>query len=244
MPPLLKQQTRTLHISLAGLPAMLIVFAATGLLRGLQDTRTPLLVAGLGFVANAGLNAILIYGLDLGIAGSALGTVIAQWGMVAVYLLVIHRHIREHSASWKLVTLREVSVSGGWLFVRTAGLRAALLITVAAAAAHGTEVTAAYQVIFTLFSILSFALDALAIAAQALIGKALGAGQRLFAKAIISRTVRFGLLASAVLSVLSDRSVPHHRTRFYLGPGSAGCDSLVSRDSRSISADRGSCVRA
>lgn len=191
-----------LAISLAGLPAMLIVFAATGLLRGLQDTRTPLLVAGLGFVANAGLNAILIYGLDLGIAGSALGTVIAQWGMVAVYLLVIHRHIREHSASWKLVTLREVSVSGGWLFVRTAGLRAALLITVAAAAAHGTEVTAAYQVIFTLFSILSFALDALAIAAQALIGKALGAGQRLFAKAIISRTVRFGLLASAVLSVL------------------------------------------
>src|SRR5665647_440053 len=74
-----------LGISMFGLPAMLLVFAATGLLRGLQDTRTPLWVAGIGFAANILLNLLFIYGLGIGIAGSAIGTVIAQWGMVTVY---------------------------------------------------------------------------------------------------------------------------------------------------------------
>ena len=62
-----------LGISMWGLPAMLIVFAATGLLRGMQDTVTPLWIAGLGFAANALLNWLFIYGLGWGIAGSAGG---------------------------------------------------------------------------------------------------------------------------------------------------------------------------
>ncbi|HKH07371.1 MAG TPA: MATE family efflux transporter, partial [Agromyces sp.] len=76
-----------LTISMAGLPAMLVVFAATGLLRGLQDTRTPLWVAGVGFAVNIVLNYLFIYVAGWGIAGSAFGTVIAQWGMVVVYLV-------------------------------------------------------------------------------------------------------------------------------------------------------------
>ena len=83
-----------LRISALGIPAMLIVLAATGVLRGLQDTRTPLYVALGGFTANAGLNAALVYGAGLGIAGSAWGTVIAQNGMAAVYLFVVVRGAR------------------------------------------------------------------------------------------------------------------------------------------------------
>ena len=66
-----------LTISWWGLPGMLLVLAATGVLRGLQDTVTPFVVAGVGFGANAGLNAVLIYGLGWGLIGSAIGTVIA-----------------------------------------------------------------------------------------------------------------------------------------------------------------------
>lgn len=73
--------TTYLRISSLGIPAMLIVLAATGVLRGLQDTRTPLVVAVAGFGANLVLNLALVYGADLGIAGSAWGTVIAQWAM-------------------------------------------------------------------------------------------------------------------------------------------------------------------
>ena len=94
------QQADTyLAISMWGLPAMLVVFAATGLLRGMQDTVTPLWIAGCGFAANAGLNALFIYGLGWGIAGSALGTVFAQWAMVGAYAVVVGRLARRHDAS-------------------------------------------------------------------------------------------------------------------------------------------------
>ncbi len=98
--PDVAENARTyLAISMWGLPAMLVVFAATGLLRGMQDTVTPLWIAGLGFGANALLNAVFIYGFGWGIAGSAIGTVAAQWGMVGAYVLVARRLARRHAAS-------------------------------------------------------------------------------------------------------------------------------------------------
>ncbi|BDV32156.1 MATE family efflux transporter [Microbacterium terricola] len=183
-----------LELSMWGLPAMLIVFAATGLLRGLQDTVTPLWIAGLGFAANALLNALFIYGFGWGIAGSALGTVVAQWGMVAAYVVVVGRLAREHAASVlpQREGVRGSARSGGWLFVRTVSLRIALLATVAVAAGLGTDELAGWQVAFTIFSTAAFALDALAIAAQALIGKGLGAGDEPFVHRVLGRTVAWG----------------------------------------------------
>lgn len=197
------QAATYLAISCAGLPAMLVVFAATGLLRGLQDTRTPLYVAGIGFAANALLNWWFIYGLGWGIAGSAWGTVAAQWGMVLVYVAVVARHARRHGASpWpRRDGLGQAGRSGWWLFVRTIGLRAALMATVFAAAAHGTVTTAAYQIVFTVFSTAAFALDALAIAAQALIGDALGSRDAERARAVLSRTVFWGVACGAAMGL-------------------------------------------
>ncbi|MGK0722631.1 MATE family efflux transporter [Leucobacter sp. W1478] len=203
-PEVVDQATTYLAISCAGLPAMLVVFAATGLLRGLQDTRTPLYVAGIGFTANALLNWVFIYGLGWGIAGSAWGTVAAQWGMVAVYVVVVARHARTHGATaWpQRAGLRHAGRSGSWLFIRTIGLRAALLLTVGAAAAQGTVATAGYQVVFILFSTAAFALDALAIAAQALVGDALGARNPGRTRAILRRTVFWGLASGTVIGAL------------------------------------------
>ena len=199
-----------LSISCAGIPAMLVVFAASGLLRGLQDTRTPLAVAVIGFTANALLNWWFIYGLGFGIAGSAWGTVIAQWGMVAVYLVVITRHARAAGAGFRPRRdgLGHAGRSGGWLFVRTLGLRAALLATVFAATSHGTAATAGYQVVFTVFTTAAFALDALAIAAQALIGDALGARDAARARRIVRRTIFWGLVSGAVMGGLLAAASP------------------------------------
>ena len=74
-----------LRWSMPGLPALLAVLAATGVLRGLQDTVTPLVVAGVGFGANIGLNVALVYGLGWGVAGSAVGTSVVQWAMLVTY---------------------------------------------------------------------------------------------------------------------------------------------------------------
>ncbi|MGZ8804479.1 MAG: MATE family efflux transporter [Microbacterium sp.] len=198
-----------LGISMWGLPAMLIVFAATGLLRGMQDTVTPLWIAGLGFGANALLNWLFIYGFGWGIGGSAFGTVVAQWGMVAAYVVVIGRLARTHSASVRPQRegVRGSARSGGWLFLRTLSLRAALLATVFVATALGTEELAGWQVAFTIFSTAAFALDALAIAAQALIGKGLGAGDTGEVQRTLGRTVAwgawFGVIVGAVIGALS-----------------------------------------
>lgn len=203
------QANEYLVISMWGLPAMLIVFAATGLLRGMQDTMTPLWIAGLGFAANALLNWLFIYGLGWGIAGSAAGTVTAQWGMVAAYALVVRRLAARHSASLRAQRegLRHTATSGGWLFLRTVSLRVALLATVAVATGIGTEELAGWQIVFTIFSAAAFALDALAIAAQALIGKELGAGDEEQVRRVLARTVAwgawFGVVVGAVIAALS-----------------------------------------
>ena len=198
-----------LQLSMWGLPAMLIVFAATGLLRGMQDTVTPLWIAGIGFALNALLNALFIYGFGWGITGSAAGTVVAQWSMVGAYAFVIGRLARRHAASVlpQREGLRGSAASGGWLFLRTVSLRIAFLATVVVATALGTEELAGWQVAFTIFSTAAFALDALAIAAQALIGRGLGAGDEPFVRRVLGRTVAwgvwFGVVVGGVIAALS-----------------------------------------
>ncbi len=172
------QAVTYLHVSMLGLPAMLLVLAATGILRGLQDTRTPLVVATVGFAANIVLNVVLVLGLGLGIAGSALGTVIAQAGMAVATVLAVLRGTGGLGAGLRpdLAGIRAAFVTGVPLLVRTLALRAALLATTWAATALGDQPLAAHQVAMTLWSFLALALDALAIAAQALTGRGLGAG--------------------------------------------------------------------
>jgi len=86
-------------------------------------------------------------------------------------------------------------------------LRFALLATVAVATGLGTVELAGWQVAFTIFSTAAFALDALAIAAQALIGKGLGAEDRPLVRRVLGRTVAwgawFGVITGAIIGALS-----------------------------------------
>ncbi|WP_310728097.1 MATE family efflux transporter [Streptomyces sp. N2A] len=202
--------TTYLRISALGIPAMLMVLAATGLLRGLQDTRTPLYVAIGGFSANAALNVGLVYGAGLGIAGSAWGTVIAQCGMAAVYLTVVVRGARRHGASLRpdAAGIRASAQAGVPLLVRTLSLRAVLMIATAIAARLGDAEVAAHQIVITLWNLLAFALDAIAIAGQAIIGRYLGAGDRAGARAACRRMVQWGIASGLVLGLLVVLSRP------------------------------------
>ncbi|MCT6775466.1 MATE family efflux transporter [Streptomyces rubiginosohelvolus] len=193
-----------LRISILGIPAMLVVLAATGVLRGLQDTRTPLYVAIGGFTANAVLNVTLVYGAGLGIAGSAWGTVIAQAGMAAVYLVVVIRGARKHGASLRpdAAGIRASARAGVPLLIRTLSLRAVLMIATAVAARLGDVDIAAHQIILSLWSLTAFALDAIAIAGQAIIGRYLGADDEKGAREACRRMVEWGIGCGIVLGVL------------------------------------------
>jgi putative MATE family efflux protein len=198
-----------LRISSLGIPAMLVVLAATGVLRGLQDTRTPLYVAVAGFTANAGLNIALVYGAGLGIAGSAWGTVVAQNGMAAVYLIVVVRGARRQAgAGWRSVLrpdaagIRACARAGVPLLVRTVSLRAVLMIATAVAARLGDTEIAAHQITLTVWSLLAFALDAIAIAGQAIIGRYLGAEDPAGARAACVRMMQWGVACGVLLGLL------------------------------------------
>lgn len=168
--------TAYLRASAPGLPGMLIVYATTGTLRGLLDTRTPFVVATGGALLNVVVNAVLLYGVEMGVAGSGLGTAIAQTAMAVALAAPVVRAARSEGVG--LTPHRDglsASLGAGTpLLVRTLSLRVAILTTVWAATALGAVPLAAHQVVNSLWSFAAFALDALAIAAQALIGTALG----------------------------------------------------------------------
>ena len=209
-----------LRISLLGIPAMLLVLAGTGVLRGLQDTRTPLLVAVAGAVGNVVLNLALVYGLGLGIAGSALGTVIAQAMMALAFARVVVLGARRHQAAlrpdWPGV--RRSFGAGMPLVVRTVAMRVALVVATAVAATLGTAELAAYQVAFTTWTLLALVLDAVAIAAQALVGRALGADDVDGARSVTRRMVWWGVLAGVGLAVLVAATAPLYARLFTSDP--------------------------
>jgi putative MATE family efflux protein len=192
-----------LRISAVGLPSMFVVLAATGVLRGLLDTRTPLVVAVAASLVNIGLNLLLVYGLGLGIAGSAWGTVLAQTGAALALLVVVVRGARRHGAGLlpDLPGIRLAGRTGVPLVVRTLTLRAALLLTTYVATAQGATSIAAHQLAFTIWTFLTFALDALAIAAQAMTGKSLGAGDLEATATVTRRLVWWGVGSGVVFAV-------------------------------------------
>jgi putative MATE family efflux protein len=199
-----------LRWSMPGLAAMLLVFAGTGVLRGLQDTRTPLVVATAGFALNIALNWFLVYGLHLSVAGSAIGTSIAQWAMAAVYLVMVARNARRLGVplrpDWP--GIRSMTKVGSWLMLRTLSLRLAILVTVLVVTAQGAVNLAAHQLAMAIFSLLAFALDALAIAAQALIGKELGAANAQRARELTRIMIRWGAGFGVITGVLLAVAAP------------------------------------
>ncbi len=200
-----------LRISLLGAPGMLLVLAGTGNLRGLQNTRTPLLISVLANAVNVALNATFVLGLHWGIAGSAWGTVIAQNGAAVGYLAMVAAGARRAGvgAGFDLAGVRIAARAGAALVVRTLALQAVLLAATAIAASEGTDAIAAHQVAYRIWSLLAFALDAIAIAGQAITGKYLGAGDVAGARAATNRMVRWGIGCGTVfgLAVLAARPV-------------------------------------
>jgi len=207
--------TTYLRIAALGVTPLLLMLAATGVLRGLQDTRTPMVVAIGGNLLNIALNIALVYGADLGIAGSATGSVIAQVLAAAALIHVVGRAARREGASMRpdLPGIRAAARAGVALVIRTLTLRAALLVTTYAVTriADGDSQSvdlATNQIAFTLWSFLSFVLDAIAIAAQALTGRSLGAGERDQTRAITVRMVWWGVMVGVVVGVLLAATSP------------------------------------
>ncbi|MEZ0291393.1 MAG: MATE family efflux transporter, partial [Solirubrobacteraceae bacterium] len=198
-----------LRISALGAPAFMLASAGQGYLRGIGDLKTPLVILVVAHSVNVVLELLFVYGFGWGLAGSAWGTVIAQLGMGAAFFAVAYR------AGWQrpdLARMRALMRVGYEIAVRTTALLASFLVASAVLARVGSASLGAHQIAFQLFIFLALLLDALAIAAQVLVGRMLGAGDAAGARAAAVRmilwSVALGAAFGVVLLALGD-AIPH-----------------------------------
>lgn len=193
-----------LRIAIFGAPAILISLAGNGWMRGVQDTARPLRYVIAGFAVSALLCPTLVYGWfgmpRLGLAGSAVANLVGQWlaGLFFCHALLAERV----PLRIDVAVLRAQVVMGRDLVVRTLAFQACFVSAAAVAARFGAAAVAAHQVVLQLWSFLALVLDSLAIAAQALVGAALGAGQLAHARSVAWRVTIFSAVAAAVLAAV------------------------------------------
>ncbi|MDY6995910.1 MAG: MATE family efflux transporter [Actinomycetota bacterium] len=192
------------RIASLAVPAILVAAAGNGWMRGVQDTVRPLRYVVVGFALSAVLCPVLVFGWfgapELGLPGSAVANVVGQW--LAAVLFFRALIVEKVSLGLRPALLRAQLVMGRDLVLRTMAFQACFVSAGAVAARFGAAAVAAHQVVLQLWSFLALVLDSLAIAAQSLVGAALGAGQLTHAKSVAWRVTIFSAVAAAVLAAV------------------------------------------
>ncbi len=193
-----------MHIAIFGVPAILVSAAGNGWMRGVQDTMRPLRYVLVGFGTSAVLCPLLVYGWlglpRLELAGSAVANLVGQW--LAAVLFAGALLAEKVPLRVDVAVLRAQVVMGRDLVVRTLAFQACFVSAAAVAARFGAAAVAAHQVVLQLWNFLALVLDSLAIAAQSLVGAALGAGRTEHAKSVALRVTVFSTVAAAALATV------------------------------------------
>ena len=188
------------RIAVLGVPGILLVLAGNGWMRGVQDTRRPVRIVLFANALSAAASPILVYPLGLGLAGSAVANVGAQAIGGALFIRAAHGERARWRPQWAV--MRGQLAVGRELLLREAGFQAAFLTAAAVAARMGAAMVAAHQIGMELWEFTALLLDSFAIAAQSLVGAALGGGDALEARHTAWQVARYGLVAGIVFSAL------------------------------------------
>lgn len=195
-----------------GAPAMLGLYALGGWMVGMQDTRSPMWMSFVQNTANIALSLFFVYGLGLGLGGVAAGTLGAQYAALGLGLVFWRRRHAAGAARSALPALCRRAVSrkalfdgrflgvGRDLLLRTLCLVAVTVGFTAAGARRGEEVLAANMVLMQFFMLLSYIMDGLAYAGEALCGRFRGAGDTAALRQTVGRLFLWGALLAAVFT--------------------------------------------
>ena len=212
--------TSWLRIAVFGLPGILLVLAGNGWLRGVQDTRTPVLIVVAANLLSAVASPLLVYPAGLGLEGSAAANVAAQLVGGAICVAALRREQVPGRPQWRVMR-RQLVVSRD-LVLRSDAFQASYMTAAGVAGRMGTAQLAAHQIGLQLWELVALLLDSFAIAAQSLVGAFLGSGNLHAARRTAWRVTRYGLTAGVVFAVVtaagwyvvplaftSDRQVQH-----------------------------------
>ncbi len=192
------------RIASLAVPAILVAAAGNGWMRGVQDTVRPLRFVVFGFAVSAVLCPLLVFGWlgapELGLAGSAVANLIGQWLAAGLFFRALF--VEKAPLRLQPPVLRAQVVMGRDLVLRTLAFQACFVSAGAVAARFGAAAVAAHQVVLQLWSFLALVLDSLAIAAQSLVGAALGAGQLAHAKSVAWRVTIFSTVSGVTLAAM------------------------------------------
>lgn len=193
-----------MNYRLLGAPAVLVVLACFGSLRGYQDMRSPLWIA-LGMNAvNVVLDWCLVFGKGpfpvMGVGGAALASAINQWIGAVWAILVVRKHYG-FNTGFNLADARRLFVIGGDMFVRTGCVCLFLLLCTRFATKAGAESGAAHQAIRQFFVFLALFLDAFAISGQSLVGYFVGRADRNTARKVAALVCKWSFATGVLLTI-------------------------------------------
>lgn len=201
-----------LRIRALALPAVLLITVAHGVFRGHQDTRTPFYVTAGFNLINLILDPILIFGLDWGVNGAAVASVVAQWIGVGWFFLIVRkpgnrdRLVSFSGLSWR--SIRPLMGASAALVIRTGSLLAVFAVATAVATRISTTAVGAHQVASQLWLFLALVVDALAIAGQAMIGPRLAIPRPDMARMVANRLLHLGIILGLGLAALMAALAP------------------------------------
>ncbi len=188
--------------SLAAIP-VLLAQVGQGYLRGAQDTKTPTIIVVAGAAANVVVGYLFIFPLGWGIEGAAWAVVLCQAGAAATFVVVLRARMTRCPWRADLIVMRSLLCVGGQLALRTGSLLVGLTVATSIAARIDTATLAAWQVTMQMFLLLSLTLDAVAIAAQALVAVRLGAGETPAARLVGERLIALGIYLGVALGLVT-----------------------------------------
>lgn len=197
------------NICIWGAPAVLGLYSMTGWFVGMQNTRVPMVVSILQNIINIVASLALVLGLGLKIEGVALGTVAAQWSGLLIALGLWSRHYRKllkYDAGRQGVFVRNAmsrffSVNRD-IFLRTVFLVAVNLFFTSFGARQGDLILSVNTLLMTFYTLFSYVMDGFAFAAEALCGRAYGAGDGPQFRKVCRRLAFWGLLMVAVFTLV------------------------------------------
>lgn len=188
------------NILIWGAPAMLGLYSLNGWFIGLQNTRVPMTVAILQNVVNVVASVVFVFAIGMGIAGVALGTLLAQWMGFLIALGLAWRRIagdRQMLQAWRnkaagVVTWGSFFVVNRDIFLRTLCLVGVNLFFTSAGARQGDMILAVNTLLLTFFTLFSYVMDGFAFAGEALSGMHYGAGNTVVLRGTIRRLFFWG----------------------------------------------------